>query len=87
MLFSVFTMAVAVFGIINFTIATPGIKDVALASRDGGYSQSCKDIVQQGWSISASCRHSTGRNFVSTTLDLNKCLANGAGGNMVCQPQ
>lgn len=44
------------------------------------FAANCQHPTLSGWVLHATC------NNVQSTLDLRNCLANGAGGNLVCQP-
>lgn len=86
--FIALTVAVSVLGLINVAIAAPGTETPPLIKRTGGFLNSCDADSLQGWILYAYCftngQPSTAK---ESTLDLSKCLANGARGNLICQPQ
>jgi len=76
-------VAFALLGMIDFAIAGPTI-ETTLSRRE--FSDSCRDISLSGWTLEAQCHGSNG-NYHTTSLDLDQCLTNAAGGYIVCQPQ
>lgn len=78
----ILSVAVAVLSL----IAAPKSIEAALVKRAGQFHPSCSNVKLVDWTLEASCKQSNG-GVKSSTLDLNKCFTNAAGGYLRCQPQ
>jgi hypothetical protein len=76
---------VIILGMASLAMAVPNAEEPILAKRAGGFSGSCTDIYLNGWTLEAQCQTPSG-SYSLSRLDLSGCLANGAGGYVVCEP-
>lgn len=83
---SVTALIVTFLGVFAPTIAVPAVEStVVFNKRDGGF-DSCTSISLQNWTLTATCPEDNGVGNLTSSLDLDLCYANGAGGVLVCQP-
>ena len=76
------------FSILNLPITVTGISATSFAKRSGNFSITCGSVsFNYGtWTLYATCNNEQSKVF-DTSKRLDDCLANGAGGYVVCQPK
>jgi len=71
---------------IKLAIAAPGVEAISFTKRAEGFSSTCTDMVYNSdtGNIFGQCKNEVG-GYVGASIYLNNCLANGAGGYLVCE--
>jgi hypothetical protein len=75
---------IVILGMASLVMAVPNSEEPILAKRAGGFSGSCTNIYLNSWTLEAQCQAASG-SYSLSRLDLGGCLANGAGGYVVCE--